>query len=391
MDLYKVIYNSEEDGDVYGISIVDDPANGSLYMALSEQKQVMLKTADDKKKVLTGVVLIPEQKIYREFEDGTPFQLMFDAPTIERIAQDFLRKGYQKNTTFNHDGNNWLEGTSLVESWIVEDPNNDKLTALGFKGVVKGTWAVSMKLNDALWNEYIETGLARGFSIDSMIRFEKINLNNKIHNTMDLDKNKEEKMSVLKKLIKLFSEETITLASAESVELGPLTADAFEVGNVVYDADLQPVMDAEFTIEGKVYKTDETGLIVEVADVAEENADAPEDPAMADTAMEDVDPAVAEEVKVTADEIVAEVEKQVEDIDVQALLDKIATLQADIEKLTAQQEAIVMENTELKLKATTTKLKAEVKGQSPIVLANQEKSTESTLDALSRITKKNNK
>jgi len=391
MDLYKVIYNSEEDGDVYGISIVDDPANGSLYMALSEQKQVMLKTADDKKKVLTGVVLIPEQKIYREFEDGTPFQLMFDAPTIERIAQDFLRKGYQKNTTFNHDGNNWLEGTSLVESWIVEDPNNDKLTALGFKGVVKGTWAVSMKLSDALWNEYIETGLARGFSIDSMIRFEKINLNNKIHNTMDLDKNKEEKMSVLKKLIKLFSEETITLASAESVELGPLTADAFEVGNVVYDADLQPVMDAEFTIEGKVYKTDETGLIVEIADIAEETADAPEDPAMADTAMEDVDPAVAEEVKVTADEIVAEVEKQVEDIDVQALLDKIATLQADIEKLTAQQEAIVMENTELKLKATTTKLKAEVKGQSPIVLANQEKSTESTLDALSRITKKNNK
>lgn len=382
MDLYKVVYENEEDGDVYGISIVDDPANGSLYMALAEQKPVMLKMADEKKKVLTGVVLIPEQKIYREFEDGTPFQLMFDAPTIEKISQDFLRKGYQKNTTFNHDGENWLKGTSLVESWIVEDPMSDKLTALGFKDIKKGTWAVSMKLSDELWNEYIETGLAKGFSIDSMIRFEKVNLNNKIHTSMDLNKNKEEKMSVLKKLIKMFSEEqSISLASLESAELGTLTADAFEIGNIVYDANLAPVIDASFTADNKVYQTDNTGTIVEISDVVEEETEE-------EVILEEVAPEVVAEVSTVTEDIVAEIAKPVEEVDVEALKAKIEALTAEVEKLTKQQEEVTMENVELKKKAVSTKLKAEVKGVSPITMTAKNISDDSTLSAIERITKK---
>jgi len=98
MDIFKVVYENKEDGDLYGISIVDDPANGFDFIAMSKKMEIKLAT-DQKKKILYGIVLRPEQKIYREFEDGTPFQLMFDGPTIERFSQDFMMKGYQKNTT----------------------------------------------------------------------------------------------------------------------------------------------------------------------------------------------------------------------------------------------------------------------------------------------------
>ncbi len=202
------------------------------------------------------------------------------------------------------------------------------------------------------------------------------------------ENNKEENMSMLKKLIKLFSEGEVTLASLDTTELGTLTADAFEIGNIVYDANLQPVVDTEFSAEGKVYSTDATGTIVEISDVAEETTDQLEE---APVLAEDVAPEVATNVEETTTAIVDEVAKPVEDVDVEALKALVAQLQADLEKLTVQQEAVLMENVELKSMAASTKLKAEVKGQSPITMKTKEVSTDSTLEALSRITKKNNK
>jgi len=391
MDIFKVVYENKEDGDLYGISIVDDPANGFDFIAMSKKMEIKLAT-DQKKKILYGIVLRPEQKIYREFEDGTPFQLMFDAPTIERFSQDFMMKGYQKNTTFNHDSNNWLEGTTVVENWIVMDNQNDKGSVIGLP-VENGDWVIGMKLSDQLWSEYVETGKAKGFSIDSFVQFEKISMKKTCEDylTQDIELNsrenkKEKQMSIMKKLIKLFSEGEVTLASLDT-ELGTLTADVFEVGNIVYDENLQPVVSQEFTVDNMVYQTDETGTIIEVSDVKEDLV--PEE----EVVMEDVQPEVVADVADVTSSINDETAKQVEDIDVDALKALVAQLQADLEKLTAQQDAVLMENVELKNLAASTKLKAEVKvgTNNPINLKSKELSTEDTLSALSRISKKNKK
>jgi hypothetical protein len=416
MDIFRVKYQEETDGDLYAISIVEDPANGFEFIAMSDKVEIKL-ASDKKKQILYGIVLRPEQKIYREFEDGTPFYLTFDKETIERFSQDFMSKGYQHNSTFNHETNMKLDDVTVVEQWIVMNKENDKGSEIGLP-IEEGDWVIGMKLSDKSWNEYIETGKAKGFSIDSFVQFEKINMN-KINmatppfhdfckcemvdgqiitngetcdycleqvtkTKLSRENNKQENMSMLKKLIKLFSEEEIKLASLET-ELGPLTADAFEVGNVVYDAELNPVLDAEFTAEGKKYYTDETGAIKEVEEVISEEV-APED-----VALEDVEPAIAEEVTIVTEDIVSEVAKPVEEIDVEALMAKIEILTAEVEKLTKQQEAVLMENVELKSMAVSTKLKAEVKTgvQNPISMKAKQLSTESTLDALSRINQKN--
>lgn len=116
-------------------------------------KEKILK-CDYERKILYGIVLRPEQKIYREFEDVTPYYLTFDAPTIERLFQDY-----------NHDHNNLLEGTTVVENWIVMNKENDKASKIGLP-VENGDWVIGMKLSDELFSEYVETGEAKGFSIE---------------------------------------------------------------------------------------------------------------------------------------------------------------------------------------------------------------------------------
>jgi hypothetical protein len=147
MDIFDINYNKEEDGDLYAISIVESPANGFQFIAMNNKVEVKL-ARDAKKQILYGIVLRPEQLIYREFEDGTPFNLKFSKETIEKLSQDFMRKGYQLNSTFDHVGG-YLDGTTVVEQWIVSDGNNDKGNAIGLP-VQEGDWVIGMKLSEKL-------------------------------------------------------------------------------------------------------------------------------------------------------------------------------------------------------------------------------------------------
>ena len=373
MDLFDIKYNNPEDGDLYAISIVDSPANGMQFITLSEQAK-KIQLADKKKQILTGVVLVPEQLIYREFEDGTPFNIKFSEETILNLSQDFLRKGYQLNSTYNHMGS-YLDGICVVEQWIIEDPMNDKANALGFEGLPKGTWMVSMKLSDELWSQYIETGKAKGFSIDSFLDLQKVSMSI-INNNKKI--NKKEKMSLLKKLIKMFSEENVNLATITIEGMGDLTADAFEVGNIVYvdvEGAMQPLVSQSFEYDGYAYVTDETGAIVSKEEVVVEEP-AVEEVAVEDVTpeeevvMEDVAPEVQDEVATVAADIVEEVTSvPVEEIDVEALKAKIADLESQLEIITKQKETITSENVAMKEQLSTipnaTKLKAQLSSQAP--------------------------
>ena len=67
------------------------------------------------------------------------------------------------NTDVNHDDDVVIDNT-LLESWIVEDPEMDKSKAMGFE-VPKGTWMVSYKINDDSTWQKIKAGELNGFSI----------------------------------------------------------------------------------------------------------------------------------------------------------------------------------------------------------------------------------
>jgi hypothetical protein len=120
--------------------------------------------SSDDKMIITGPAMIPRNLIARKDELGNLFHVYFTEETIEKIARKFLADNNTHNTDINHNGDVVTENT-LLESWIVENPEKDKASALGFN-VPKGTWMTSMKINNReTWNK-IKAGELNGFSVE---------------------------------------------------------------------------------------------------------------------------------------------------------------------------------------------------------------------------------
>lgn len=182
MKVYEAIYSDVERQGVYGISLVENPAMEDEWIALSEQEiELQFEAIDKNKKLLLGAVLIPNKKIYRNI-GGNEFYITFTEDTIGNLAHDFIKKGFQNNSSAEHETK--LSDVSFVESWQVENPEIDK-SALYGKKYEKGTWVTMAKVSDELY-EKATNGTFKGFSIDALLGLEELNFNKIEMNKQDL-------------------------------------------------------------------------------------------------------------------------------------------------------------------------------------------------------------
>ena len=167
--LYKMI--AKEDGGVNAISLVLTPAIMKEFVALSRQPQKRVNLQEDKR-IIVSPVLIPDIEIPRfDEESGEEYDITFGKEEIAKIAENFLVNGYQNEATLEHDEE--IDGVSVIESWIKES-NNDKSVDYGFGDLPIGTWFVKMKVyDDELWAK-IKSGEVRGLSIEGMFGHELV-------------------------------------------------------------------------------------------------------------------------------------------------------------------------------------------------------------------------
>jgi len=155
----------EEDNEFSGveaISIVEEPAIEEDFVALKAHK-IEMAEVDTDKRILMGPALIPDRKIYRR-NDEEEYYIFFSKDTVRKASELFLARGNQNNSTLEHQYD--LNGLSVVESWIVEDPQKDK-SKLYNLNVPEGTWMVSVKVNnEEVWQEFVKSGKVKGFSIE---------------------------------------------------------------------------------------------------------------------------------------------------------------------------------------------------------------------------------
>jgi len=163
MKIVELILDEEmEDAGVEAISIVESPAIESDFIALNNQ-EIKLAEISKEKKILMGALLIPNKPIYRQGDDGE-YYIFFSKDTISKASQMYLKNGYQRNSTLEHEKT--LSGLTLVESWLVEDEIHDKSRKYGLN-VPVGTWMGSVKVdNEDVWQEYVKTNKVKGFSIE---------------------------------------------------------------------------------------------------------------------------------------------------------------------------------------------------------------------------------
>lgn len=165
MRIVELIIDENNKDGIQAMSVVEHPAIESDFVALAEQRQeVKFKAIDNEKRLLLGMALIPDKMIYRKNGDDE-YYIYFSKDTIRKASEHYLSQGKQNNSTIEHQ--KAVEGLSIVESWIVEDKEKDKLSLYGIEPIV-GSWAIAMKVyNDEIWNDYVKTGKVKGFSIEA--------------------------------------------------------------------------------------------------------------------------------------------------------------------------------------------------------------------------------
>lgn len=175
LPIYEAKIRDTDNTGIFALSFVDYPANEQLFVALKKQAPVKLKL-DKHKQILTGVVLIPDQAIYRRDENLGEYFLKFTAPDIEKIAQKMMKAGIALSTT-THQHEKPLKGNYLTELWLVQDPKRDKSVALGLGEYPKGTLLASYKVEDGkYWREQVLTGNVRGFSLEGIFNFKSVQM-----------------------------------------------------------------------------------------------------------------------------------------------------------------------------------------------------------------------
>ena len=165
MKLYELLIDENDQflSGVHALSIVESPAIQSDFIALGDQKPILLAEVDKDRQVLMGAALIPSKPIYRKDGDEE-YYVYFSKETIAKTAEAFFRNNNQNNATLEHA--EVLENMTVFESWIVEDPEFDKSKKYGLE-VPAGTWMVSMKVDDKdVWDNYVKDNKVFGFSIE---------------------------------------------------------------------------------------------------------------------------------------------------------------------------------------------------------------------------------
>jgi len=157
-----IIDEQDEQSGIDAVSVVHSPAIEENFIALNKH-EIELKEVDTEKRILMGAALVPNKQIYRRNAKNEEYYIYFSSDTIRKASELFLMRSNQNNATYEHEKK--LTGLSVVESWIIEDEQKDKSKLYGFD-LPKGTWMISMKVNnEEVWND-VKEGKVKGFSIE---------------------------------------------------------------------------------------------------------------------------------------------------------------------------------------------------------------------------------
>jgi len=122
------------------------------------------KFAQEDQQIVVGPLMIPDKLILRVDEEGNPYHVFFSRETIKQIAYKMMREKLLDRMNIEHNTANTVDGY-MLETWIIEDNQNDKAIAYGFN-LPRGTWMGMYKVVDpAVWAK-VKEGIVKGFSIE---------------------------------------------------------------------------------------------------------------------------------------------------------------------------------------------------------------------------------
>lgn len=308
--IYDAIIVRDVDG-MFGLSLVNDPAVESNFVAFSKEKEMMMFSVEnEEKRMVTGVVMRCEYPIIRKNAEGQLYYIKFSAKTIEDMAQRLFSMGLQNNIDLQHNFN-YIEGVEMVEAFIKDTTKG--ISPKGFEDIADGSLFATYKImDDDIWNA-IKEGTFKGFSLEGNFSFIPSTDNKEV-------KNIRTKMS---KLFKTIKRAFVAFAEVKT-DKGVLSyagEEDLKVGDEVFveneDGEAVAAADGEYTAE------DGTIIVVAEGKVAEIKEKEVEEEPKAEETVEAEEEEPTDEPK--------EDEPKTDELD--ALRAEIEALKADVETL----------------------------------------------------------
>ena len=343
---------------MFVVSLVEDPAIGSLFFPFGEER-INLSILDAPQHKVIGCVLRADYPILRIDGEGKYYNIVFDKETIYKLTQHFVKYNNTGNVSVLHNGKP-VGGVELTQLFIKDKSKG--IDPVGFEEVSDGSLFAEYKiLNEEVWKG-ICNGVYRGFSIEGVFEVEPVSQKfNKVETNKD-DKNKFNifNMSKLRdKLAKMLLK--FDSISTDKADLFYDHEGELVVGDEVYTyneaGDRVPVADGEYLSDNIVYDIENSKVTeikrFEAPDPVKEDLEAmPADPAVPETpaAPEATPEEMPKEDPKVADPKVAELESKVTELE-----SKVTELVSKVEELTAKVETPVVDPIAEVFSAATTR------------------------------------
>ena len=129
----------------------------------SEQKMSKYLFADEDKKEIVGIAMVPDMQIPRKDKDGNIYFVRFSKKVIAKIAEKYMREQRLADNNIQHVDSEDA-GSYIFESWIVESADDKANTVYGLDAPI-GSWAIKMRVTNLETWAKVKAGELRGFSI----------------------------------------------------------------------------------------------------------------------------------------------------------------------------------------------------------------------------------
>lgn len=161
--VYQALVDDEQTG-MLRISLVDDPAVQSDFIAFAGNKRPqMYAVQDEEKRLVLGVVMRADFPIYRRDESGE-YYIIYKADTIRAMAEKYLVECRQNEVNLMHFNGSEVDGVHMVQFFI----KGGGISPVGFEDISDGSlFAEYHVTNDDVWAE-IKAGTYKGFSLEGI-------------------------------------------------------------------------------------------------------------------------------------------------------------------------------------------------------------------------------
>ena len=339
---------------MFVVSLVEDPAIGSLFFPFGEEK-INLSILDAPQHKVIGCVLRADYPILRIDGEGKYYNLVFDKETIYELTQHFVKYNNTGNISVLHNGKP-VGGVELTQLFIKDKSKG--IDPVGFEEVSDGSLFAEYKiLNEEVWKG-ICNGVYRGFSIEGVFEVEPLGAQTEPA-PQKFDKVEKNKFNIFN-MSKLRDKLAKMLLKFDSISTDK--ADLFYdhegelvVGDEVYTyneaGDRVPVADGEYLSDNIVYDIENSKVTeikrFETPDPTKEDLEAmPASP----EATPEATPEVMPDPKVTDPEGLATLESKVTELE-----SKVTELVSKVEELAAKIETPVVEPIAEVFSAATTR------------------------------------